>query len=451
MQEKEISQLKRKYHLKGEKPSEKEIAVTAAPTAYNREKLEDLFSLQKSINILLYRISEDDEILRKISDNQLEVEGELFVSGYRKNNIYGILERIRREKKRLGGTRAMLIRSDYIENQEGVFKQVEINVISCAFFISGYHANLLHEDLLSSDQWKNHLKKEFPDVGQILEEKHLLISEAPKQLQKFIEDLSEAYKKSQGSKGLFILLDNTSTEDSSNYQEKRSILELVEEKGIEAEHVSVSDLLSNYTVENNRFFYREKEVSIVYFRWLYNADQYTEPIIKMRTDLESTYAICIPDVSTQIVGLKCFQRLLAKDSFLERYTQDKKIKDHFVSFLTIDRYIEDSPDKEYVLKPLHEGGGHNYFKEEVKHQISKMADQEKEEYFLMEKIEGKTRKNSHLGKELDETIGEVGILGVFISSTPCNEAAGYILRTKYARDNEGGVCAGFGALDTIIW
>ncbi|KAI5170784.1 glutathione synthase [Nematocida sp. LUAm3] len=451
MQEIEIFELKRKYELKKEKEAAKEIAVTSAPTMYSREKIEALFSLQKTINTILYRISEDDEMLTKISSNMLEVEGELFVSGYRDNNIYGILERIRKERKRVNSTRAMLIRSDYIEDQEGIFKQVEINAISCAFLISGYNTNLFHDNLLSNDKYVNHLKKEFPEVSESLKEKRIFISEAPKKFQEFIKNLSEIYKESHGTKGTFILLDNISTEEASNYQEKKRILKLVKEIGVEVEYVSVKAFLSAYTVENNRFFYKKKEVSIVYFRWLYNADQYTESIIKMRIDLESTYAICIPDVSTQIVGLKCFQRLLAKDSFLERYIDDKTIKNHFVSFLTINQYINGSHKKEYVLKPLHEGGGHNYFKEEVDIQIRKMTEQEQEEYFLMERIDGKTRKNSHLGKTPDETIGEVGILGIFISSAPCNESAGYILRTKYARDNEGGVCAGFGALDTIIW
>lgn len=55
--------------------------------------------------------------------------------------------------------------------------------------------------------------------------------------------------------------------------------------------------------------------------------------------------------------------------------------------------------------------------------------------------------------KIQEVINEVGIFGYYIANG-CklleNQTTGYLLRTKGSGVNEGGVAAGFSALDSIL-
>ena len=53
----------------------------------------------------------------------------------------------------------------------------------------------------------------------------------------------------------------------------------------------------------------------------------------------------------------------------------------------------------------------------------------------------------------EELISEIGIFGYYIANgrdLVANETTGYLLRTKSSSVNEGGVAAGYSALDSIV-
>lgn len=55
--------------------------------------------------------------------------------------------------------------------------------------------------------------------------------------------------------------------------------------------------------------------------------------------------------------------------------------------------------------------------------------------------------------KLEDVINEVGIFGYYIANASTlieNQTTGYLLRTKLFGVNEGGVAAGFSALDSIL-
>ncbi|KAI5184966.1 glutathione synthase [Nematocida homosporus] len=442
--------LKQKYGLKRCIDGfEEDLGVTLYPSVYRRDRIEDLFNVQLLVNRLILGIARDEKMLNELGTGELVVEGEKVAIDIESDLIYGILERIRRERVPVRKIEGLLVRSDYIESIEGSFKQVEVNTVSCAFVVAGQSVNKMHEELMGDDEWQKSFERA---VGE-LDGREVLVSEGPERLQEFIRLIDKEYKQMYGCRGVFILLDNDSSVRSKNYLEKQQILELVGALGMKAYFVAVDDMLSRYEVVGDRLFYNGEEVSVVYFRWLYNADQYTEEIIKMRIAIESTVAVPVPSVNVQIAGLKFFQRLFAKREFLSRYTEDFSVERFFVSFMTVAEYRKHNPKKPYVLKPLSEGGGHNYFKGDVLEKVKSLTGKEEEAYILMEEIEGTQRKNRALMKPIGNMIGEVGVFGYTVA-TPTAEAssvAGYILRTRYHYDNEVGVSAGFGSLDSIMW
>lgn len=110
----------------------------------------------------------------------------------------------------------------------------------------------------------------------------------------------------------------------------------------------------------------------------------------------------------------------------------------------------------YVLKPQKEGGGNNYFKEELKQILIKNEDLD--QYLLMEMIDAPVLKTYMLRKgELKyvNSITELGVFSLVIANSKTgeimfNEVDGLLPRTKQADCNEGGVNAGFAVIDTMV-
>lgn len=76
----------------------------------------------------------------------------------------------------------------------------------------------------------------------------------------------------------------------------------------------------------------------------------------------------------------------------------------------------ETPDR-FVLKPQREGGGHNYYGDQVREKLKELSPKERSGYILMERISPPPYKNvlvrQGVASEL-ETVSELGIYGVFI-------------------------------------
>ena len=117
--------------------------------------------------------------------------------------------------------------------------------------------------------------------------------------------------------------------------------------------------------------------------------------------------------------------------------------------------------KGYVLKPQREGGGNNVYGLKIPPFIKSLGDDAKKYrgHILMELIEPPALRNSIFRNgevRSGEVIGELGIYGVCLwrqgRSKPDvleNWQAGHLLRTKGRESEEGGVAAGFGAVDSV--
>jgi len=455
-----VEELKRKYSISYEHAGKTiSTGTTVYPSVYRREQIEELEKAQLKINRMIWRISNDRELLEKMGIGELVIEGEKIEIKSESDRMYQTLEKIRRNRKDKRKITAVFVRSDYIENLQEELKQVEMNTISCSFVLTGANVNRMHSELLEDREYR---KRAEEVVGEKIGK--LLISKSTEKFFNFIRITHAEYEKTERTKdSVVVILDCDTTPESKNYLEKAEIADAIEKSGIKSRYLSVSEFLKGYSIRNGSvLYYKDEEVAVVYYRWLYNADQYTEEIIKMRTDIESTCAVSIPNVEVQIAGLKIFQKFLCRGSFLEKYAGDKDLLKYFVQFLSVSEYSETKPAKEYVLKTLKEGGGNNFFGKDVERKLSEMPAEEEQEYFLMEKIEGKTRRNRAFNREPGDTIGEVGIFGYCVMSRSDNGTdreseeienaeAGYILRTKYRDSNEVGVSAGFGYLDSIAY
>ena len=220
---------------------------------------------------------------------------------------------------------------------------------------------------------------------------------------------------------------------------------------------------------------KEYEVTTVYFRTAYTASDYCGPEDWIsRLHLERSAAIKCPSILTQLAGCKKIQQVLATpDSpHLERFLPDPHeaalVRRTFAPIYPLDlspagmqaRALATNPDTavRYVLKPQREGGGNNIYRKAIPDFLASMPESKWPAYILMEMIEPPSQRNTILRNGEVQTGGvicELGIYGVCLWSHKdgilpgANRTADYLLRTKGDQSEEGGVAAGFGAIDSV--
>jgi glutathione synthase len=114
-----------------------------------------------------------------------------------------------------------------------------------------------------------------------------------------------------------------------------------------------------------------------------------------------------------------------------------------------------------VLKPQREGGGNNFYHQELCAFLQAHQDDAAvlDGYVLMQRIFPKTQQTAFYrqGKVvLGSSISELGVYGIFLGNgntdtagVCLNEYAGYLLRTKAEGVDEGGVATGYSVLNSI--
>jgi hypothetical protein len=124
----------------------------------------------------------------------------------------------------------------------------------------------------------------------------------------------------------------------------------------------------------------------------------------------------------------------------------------------------------YVLKPQREGGGNNFYKQEMTRRLRDMPAEELSAFILMERICPLPQPAAMLrmGRVLQcPTVCELGVFGLVLRGGAgagagagaggagagaggllVNEYAGYLLRVKPVDADEGGVAAGYSVLSS---
>lgn len=217
------------------------------------------------------------------------------------------------------------------------------------------------------------------------------------------------------------------------------------------------------------------EIAVVYYRAGYAPSDYpTERHWTNRALLEGTRAVKCPDIGAHLAGLKKIQQVLTNRDSLLRVLGDadkaNQLATCFAGIYCLDDDEEEgrrntqmaleSPER-FVLKPQREGGGNNTYGAAIKDALGAMSPAERSTYILMDRIRPTITSITILRHGMQSTIdavSELGIYGVILCrqdtsgdsvSVLRNCEAGWLLRTKPAESDEGGVVSGYSVLDTL--
>ncbi len=215
----------------------------------------------------------------------------------------------------------------------------------------------------------------------------------------------------------------------------------------------------------------EFAVSVVYYRAGYTPDDYpSEAEWSARELMEHSAAIKCPNVGYQLVGTKKIQQVMFEPGFLERYldeTTSAYLRQFFASQYALGSQVTDdgvrameeamADGSRWVLKPQREGGGNNlYGKELSKFLLENRTNPVLNGWVLMQRIFPQNNITYFMKKgevSVYPSISELGIYGTFVgdgTTVMRNDCAGYLLRTKQAGVDEGGVATGYSVLNSLI-
>jgi glutathione synthase len=220
---------------------------------------------------------------------------------------------------------------------------------------------------------------------------------------------------------------------------------------------------------------RVYEVTTVYFRAGQSPDEYDDVTWEARAHLERSWAIKCPSVLLLLAGIKKVQQVLAvPDSphlarFLPANHQRERVRATFAPMYPLGtsasglrgRELATDPEtaKRFVLKPQREAGGNNIYRGAIPGYLQSIPRSQWPGLVLMEMIQPPAQQNVILRDgELQSggVVCELGIWGTVLWRRKKegiellrNDEAGYLLRTKSHQSDEGGVAAGYGALDSV--
>jgi glutathione synthetase len=350
-------------------------------------------------------------------------------------------------------------RSDYMlhhdaETKQHTPQQVELNTISSAFLSLTTLTHNLHKYLRAR-------------LGVGINPGELIKSQS-------IESVPELFAKAHrvfGEKGNVILFIGQPNErniaDQKHFEHR-----LWENHGIPVIRKTLTQLgtIADILVDSNRDLVVEGQiVSVVYYRAGYTPNDYpTDAEWKARSEIERSTAIKCPNIGYHLVGAKKIQQVMYNRQILGQFVDNDEQVDDLMSIFTglyglekgvNDHIIQEAMEKhgDYVLKPQREGGGNLIHSDEMKKVLAEKLDQEgnREKYILMKRICPQPFHTAILRSgeiKRGECVSELGTFGLYLGNGQeqvVNECGGYLLRTKMAHDEDGGVASGIASMDSL--
>ncbi|KAK4123766.1 glutathione synthase [Parathielavia appendiculata] len=452
--------------------------VTLFPSPFPKTCFEEAQDIQAQYNELYARISQDEEFLSSLV--QEVAGGDDFIA-----NLWNVHLRVKEE----GYVQSLalgLFRSDYMVHQDGdnlQIKQVEFNTIASSFGGLSAQTTLLHK-YLSKTEYPL-LKSGIPRSTLDLPANH-----SAEGLAAGLGAAFHAYGKSAlGHPTCIVFLVQDGERNVFDQRHLEYALQSSDSEPIPVFRLPFSQILTHTTLapssRGRQLLYHLPhnpsltfEVAVAYLRAGYGPSDYPDPSAwEARYQLERSAAITCPSVLTQLAGMKKVQQVLATPesvssipSALRRFVPDEPaysaLWKTFTNIYPLDttpaglearRLATDSEEcKKYVMKPQREGGGNNFYRTAIPQRLREIPEEHWGSYILMELITPPPLVNTILRNgrlEHGGVICELGIYGTCLWDQATgevlrNEGAGYLLRTKGDKSEEGGVAAGYGCMDS---
>ncbi|MBT9243784.1 glutathione synthase [Vibrio splendidus] len=440
-----------------------------APMTMERKVYEHLLKVTPVITKLISNVSEDHDFLQSSLSDMAKADpffGRLMELHQQAHGSAG--ERLNPARQPL-----LLMRTDFMDDRQHGAKVIEFNGIAAGMAPFGQRATEFHSFM--QNQWpetyKNWLEDQSatPAENQGLTQLAYGIANAARQVK---IDFKEQ------DKPVFLMV--VQKNEDNVYDQHLLEVEL-QKQGIRTVRRTFEQLSCQLSSgDNQRLLLKDVgAVDVVYLRAGYQYSDYWAPelnesvcchtLSQTRLFMEQHHVAMNATISQQLATSKTMQMLLTMMPAAEyaRWGLTLEEAELVKSVLadmkpitseSIEWFNTQADKQEWVLKNQGEGGGHCVFGDDISEQLSQLKPEEYDAWALMQRLYPHERDVPTIAvRDTQQTlvtdlVSEVGLFTAYYQGKPVTELdgyAGYLIRSKPASENEGGIHSGKGILDSL--
>ncbi|MEZ8388427.1 glutathione synthase [Vibrio splendidus] len=440
-----------------------------APMSIEREVFEHLLKVTPLITKLINNVSEDHDFLQSSLSDVAKADP-----------FFGRLMELHQQAH--GNTEEcfkparqplLLMRTDFMDDRQHGAKVIEFNGIAAGMAPFGQRATEFHSFM--QNQWPNVYNDWLEDPSATPAENQGLtqlaygIANAARQVK---TDFKEQ------DKPVFLMVVQKNEDNVYDQHLLEVELQKQEIRTVRRTFEQLSCQLSSG--DNQRLLLKGVgAVDVVYLRAGYQYSDYWAPelnesvcchtLSQTRLFMEQHHVAMNATISQQLATSKTMQMLLTMMPAAEYARWGLKLEEAElvksvladmkpITSESIEWFNTQTDKQEWVLKNQGEGGGHCVFGDDISEQLSQLKPEEYDAWALMQRLYPHERDVPTIAvRDTQQTlvtdlVSEVGLFTAYYQGKPVTELdgyAGYLIRSKPASENEGGIHSGKGILDSL--
>ncbi len=440
-----------------------------APMTMERKVYEHLLKVTPLITKLINNVSEDHDFLQSSLSDMAKADpffGRLMELHQQAHGSAG--ERLNPARQPL-----LLMRTDFMDDRQHGAKVIEFNGIAAGMAPFGQKATEFHDYM--QNQWPETYQSWLEDKSATPAENQGLTQLAygiATSARKVRADFNDS------DKPTFLMV--VQKNEDNVYDQHLLEIEL-KKQGVRTVRRTFEQLSCQLSSgDNQRLLLKDVgAVDVVYLRAGYQYSDYWAPeldesvcchtLSQTRLFMEQHHVAMNATISQQLATSKTMQMLLTMMPAAEyaRWGLTLEEAELVKSVLadmkpitseSIEWFNTQADKQEWVLKNQGEGGGHCVFGDDISEQLSQLKPEEYDAWALMQRLYPHERDVPTIAvRDTQQTlvtdlVSEVGLFTAYYQGKPVTELdgyAGYLIRSKPASENEGGIHSGKGILDSL--
>ncbi|MEM5527871.1 glutathione synthase [Gammaproteobacteria bacterium AS21] len=452
------------------------VPFSIAPMTIERPVYEHLRAVTPLIAKLVSHVSEDHSFLRDSLSDMAKADpffGRLMELHLQAHGTSELPKQPARQP-------LLLMRTDFMDDRQHGAKVIEFNGIAAGMGPFGQRATELHQFV--KNQWNDVYHEWIEDdsalvaENQGLEQLAIGITTASNKVKAHFAELD---KQNSDQKPTFLMIVQ---KGEDNVYDQHLLEVALQKLGVKTVRRTFEQLSTQLSSGNHQRLILEGvgAIDTVYLRAGYQYSDYWAPefnediccqtLSQTRLFIEKHYVAMNATISQQLATSKSMQMLLTmmpEEDYarwgltIEESQLIKSVLAEMkpISTQTIAWFNNTADKQQWVLKNQGEGGGHCIFGNEITNTLASLKPEEYDAWALMQRLYPHERDTPTIavrdGKQklVDDLVSEIGLFTAHYQGQPVtdqNGYAGYLIRSKPASENEGGIHSGQGILDSLV-
>ena len=368
----------------------------------------------------------------------------------------------------------LLMRTDFMDDRQDGAKVIEFNGIAAGMAPFGQRATEFHAFM--QRQWPETYQSWLEDTSAIPADNQGLT-----QLALGITTAARSIKADFNDQGAPVFL-MVVQKNEDNVYDQHLLEAALQQQGIRTVRRTFEQLSAQLSTGTGQRLLLEGvgAIDVVYLRAGYQYSDYCAPALheavccytlsQMRVFIEQHHIALNATIGQQLATSKTMQMLLtmmpAQDYVrwgltLKEAELVKSVLAEMkpITATTIDWFNTQATKTEWVLKNQGEGGGHCVFGDDISTTLAQLAVEEYDAWALMQRLYPHEREVPTVAVRdakatvVNDLVSEIGLFTAYFNGQPATELdgyAGYLIRSKPASENEGGIHSGNGILDSLV-